>query len=385
MKSLYKYLFSFVTLLVAAGIFTGCSEDETGKPFVSYVRVTDPTSSDSLLVSAGQGQMVAIMGRNLGSIRQLWFNDLQATLNPSFITDESIISRVPTPIPTAITNSLRMYFANGDSLIHEFEVDISEPRLDRMKSEYVAVGGEAVIYGDYFYEPLTVTFAGGVEGELASVEDQEIHVIVPEGAQPGPITVTTNFGTTESDFWFLDNRNHIASFDVAFSGLWQGPAAVVASDPFIAPVNGKFLRANRDLGPWPFFELYGGPAESSAGLETRNIPEAAFVNPGAYSLKFEVNTLKTLTGATMRLYLGSANNSQLDAQRQSTYYIWQPNIHTEGEWETITIPWEDVYDANKNFPYNASGYGMFIYFHGPGASSTNFGLDNMRVVPNTAE
>src|SRR5687768_7627566 len=98
MKSFYKLSFLLIAALAGSGIFLGCSEEDLangGKPMVSYVRITRPTSSDSLLVAAGQGQMVAIMGENLQDVRQLWFNDQRAALNPSFITDKTIITRVP--------------------------------------------------------------------------------------------------------------------------------------------------------------------------------------------------------------------------------------------------------------------------------------------------
>jgi hypothetical protein len=58
-----------------------------------------------------------------------------------------------------------------------------------------------------------VSFEGGVNGEIISVKDQEIQVRVPAGAQPGQITVKTNFGETKSDFWFRDSRNHFIDSD----------------------------------------------------------------------------------------------------------------------------------------------------------------------------
>src|SRR5690606_13335155 len=145
-----------------------------------------------------------------------------------------------------------------------FEVAINDPFLGRLKSEYVNAGDEAVIYGDYFYAPVSVTFAGDVQGEVISFTDTEIRVTVPEGAEPGPITVTSNFGETESEFWFRDNRNIIASFDVPLvDWVWRGPDFVVASDPDIENINGKFFRVNSGAqGVYPYMEVYGGPMES---------------------------------------------------------------------------------------------------------------------------
>ena len=390
MKLNYKsLLFLFIAFAMVGG-FTSCTDDDDnapngGKPMISYIRVTRPEASDSLIAKAGQGAMIAIIGQNLQDARELWVNDQQAALTPTLITNTSIITRVPSRIPEEITNKMKIVFANGDSLIHDFTVDISEPVISYMQSEYVNTGDVATIVGNYFYEqlaPLTVTFTGGVEGEVVSVEDDRIEVRVPEGAEPGPITVTTSFGDTESEFWFRDNRNIIASFDGPIAGLWTGGDYIKATDPVIEPISGKFIRFNRDLGAYPYAEFYVGGAGSDISLENRNIPEEALANPANYVLKFEINTLAPLTGAELRMHIG---NGDLGAQRDAQYYAWLPNISTDGEWETVSIPFEDFYTANKEFAYNPNGYNMSLWFHGALAVNTNFALDNMRVVPLTAE
>jgi hypothetical protein len=219
------------------------------------------------------------------------------------------------------------------------------------------------------------------------VDDQVLEVIVPDGAQPGPVTISNNFGTIETDAWFRDDRNIIANFEGPFvTGFWRGGDFVVASDPNIPNINGKFMRVNRGaLAAWPYLELYGGPADGDVATLTKTIPEAAFINPGAYSLKFEINTLASITGANMRLYLGDAGGGAFGDARNNIYYIWQANLDTKGAWETVTIPWVDVFTANQQFAYNSAGYGMYIYFHGPNAASYNFAADNFRVVPNTTD
>ena len=380
MKPSYKFSALQFIVFITAALILSCTEDDLpngGLPSINYIRVTNPASSDSLVVSAGQGQMIAIMGENLQGARELWINDRRAMLNPSFITNTTIITRVPSQIPGEITNQMKIIFAKGHTLVHDFTVDISEPRIDYMKSEYVNPGDVAVINGNYFYEPVTVTFTGGVEAELVSVDDEMLEVRVPDGAQPGPITVTTNFGETESDFWFRDNRNLIATFDGTTAGMWHGPNYIVSSDDDIATINGKFIRMKRDLAPWGWFELWVGPAESDVALELKRIPPDAIANPENYSLKFEINTLKPLSGAAIHMYIGPDM-----AGERGTNYNWQPNIHTGGQWETVSIPWQDVYTANQGFAYNPNGYGISIHFSGPSAVTGDFGLDNMRVVPN---
>ena len=47
------------------------------------------------------------------------------------------------------------------------------------------------------------------EAEIVDFSSTEIHFTVPAGATAGPITVTTSYGTTTSDFHFRDTRGLI--------------------------------------------------------------------------------------------------------------------------------------------------------------------------------
>jgi hypothetical protein len=331
-------------------------------------------------VKAGQGATIAIIGENLQNARELWINDQQAALSPTFITSTSIITRVPTMIPQEITNKMRIVFANGSEIVHDFQVDISEPQIDRMLSEYVNTGEVATIVGNFFYDPIKVTFTGGVEGEIVSIKDfNTIEVRVPQGAQPGPITISSNFGESESNFWFRDNRNIIADYeDTDFGGWWHGKDFVKSSDDKVQPLNGKFLRTDKEsTGGW--FEYWVG--EGTVKQKTKNIPQDAFANPSKYSLKFEMNTVAPLVSNDARIFFGTGG----PGDRDKAFYTWKPNIDTKNKWETISIPFEDIYVANNKggnvFTYNANGYAVSFHIAGPSVKA-QFGLDNVRVVPN---
>ena len=160
MKSINKILLVLLMTICVASIFISCDkdDDDAGTPSVSYVRITRPESSDSLLVGAGQGRLIAIVGNNLQDAVEVWFNDRQALLTPTYITKTSILVTVPNPIPIDITNKMKIVFKNGFILYHDFVVQISEPYVASMVSEFVNDGDMATIRGDFFYEPLTVTF-----------------------------------------------------------------------------------------------------------------------------------------------------------------------------------------------------------------------------------
>jgi hypothetical protein len=376
MKSFNKIILVLMLTLGAVSVFTACKKEESeGMPSIDYVRITRPESSDSLLVSAGQGQLIAIVGNNLKNAVEIWFNDQQARLTPTYITNTSILVAVPSQIPLSVNNTLKIVFKNGFELKHDFEVDISEPFVSMMDVEYVKEGELAVIRGDFFYAPLTVTFTGGVQGQVENLTDQEIQVRVPAGAQPGPVTVKTNFGETESEFWFRDNRNMLIHND-PWTGWWGQSNVVPATDPLA--INGNFTRITKTIGAWGWTEWIGGKEDALA--TSKNLPTEAVLNPEKFYMKFEVNTLKPYNGNRIKFMIGQVNGP--DPNWDTEPYFWEPPFDTEGKWRTVTIPFEEVVANYKtNWGVRPQGYGVKIWFHGPGSLDADIAFDNLRVVP----
>jgi len=381
MKLIYKSVLLFAVLTAMAGINMSCSDDDLpngGQPVINYVRVTDPVSSDSLLVGAFQGTLIAIVGQNLQGAEQIWFNDQKATLTPTYVSNKSILVSVPSVIPQNITNKMKIVFVDGFTLEHNFKVQISEPTVASMACEYVKAGEVATINGDYFYEPLTVTFTGGGKGELVSVTDKIIQVRIPEGAQPGQITVTSKFGETKSDFWFRDNRNIFLSSD-PFTGWWNAKYVVTKpgeGDP--ASINGNYIRVKEVIPGWAWKEVAGGPPDAMGEI-SKNIPDEAILKPADFNLKFEVNTVKPYNNNVLKINVGLAKDFLTDA------YLWAPPYDTKGVWKTVVIPFEQItasYDAaGVKMAVNPNGYYTRLLFHGGGELDADISLDNFRVVP----
>jgi Surface glycan-binding protein B xyloglucan binding domain len=377
MKTINKTLFLLIASAFIAVTFTSCKKDNSlgsGKPNIKYVRVTNPESSDSLLIGAHQGKLIAIVGNNLQRTSQVWFNDQQASLTATYITNTTVLVRVPNPIPLEINNKLKIYFSNGDSLLYDFQVQISKPSLTSMVSEYVNAGDVATIRGDFFYEPLTVAFTGGVNGEIVSVTDQLLQVRVPDGAQPGPVTVTSNFGVTKSDFWFRDNRNIFISSD-PYEGWWNEGYVVTNPGPNDPPkINGNYIHVKKFFGAWSWNEIAGGPA-SAMPVQSKNIPDGAILKPADYNLKFEVNTIKPYNSSTISI------NVALNEQ-DNDGYKWQPPYDTKGQWQTVIIPFEEIVASYKVKPViNPNGYWTRLLVQGPGDWDADICFDNFRVVP----
>ncbi len=418
MKSIYKYSLLLLMALTAGALWSSCSKDDGGQPSISYVRVTNPSSSDSLLTGASLGQMIAIMGNNLGSTSQVWFNDQKAQLISTYVTNGTVLVRVPSVLPNSITNKLKLVFANGNDLEYNFMVDINKPSVSYVSCEYVNAGDSLTIVGTYFYGDTTSikvmfsdgTATGGVQAKLLSVstDASTIVLLVPSGAQPGPVTVKTIYGKGVSTLWFRDNRNIINSFSAPTDSTGLGHPSgsdwthtyFAASDPVIPNINGDFFRVNYGTTQYPggysWTEVMYGAASAQAMAEMKNIPQGAFTNPGDYNLKFELNTLAATTGMDLFIYMGNSAYSSGDVNRQSYDAVSYFNLNTHGKWATITIPWVNVFNANTYVAHGAyntldsyfntydptNGYGFSMVVNSPNKFYMNFAMDNLRVVPN---
>ncbi|MBC8053170.1 MAG: IPT/TIG domain-containing protein [Sphingobacteriaceae bacterium] len=378
MKKIHQTLLLLLSIFSIGVLYTSCSKDDQdaggGEPLVKYVRVTKPESADSLLVGAGQGQLIAIIGENLKSATQIWFNDQQAVLTPTYITNTTIMVRVPATVPKELTNTMRIVFASGKVLQQSFELQISEPLISSMVSEYVPNGGVATIRGNFFYAPLKVTFTGGAEAEIVSLKDAEVQVIVPAGAQPGQITITTNFGETQSDFMFRDSRNIFISSD-PFTGWWNESYVVTNPDADSPPkINGNYIRVKKVIGGWAWTEVAGGPATAMGNI-SKSIPDEAILKPEKYNLKFEVNTMKPYNNNALKINVGLQGEN-------NNAYIWAPPYDTKGKWQTVVIPFDEIAKSyGAPMSVNPNGYWARLLFHGGGELDADISFDNFRVVP----
>lgn len=399
MKAFIKYtILLFMPLVMMGGMLTSCQDDdEIGAPVIHYVRVTNPAKSDSLLVAGGLGRLVAIVGENLGDVRQLWFNDQKAQLNPAYITNRTILVTIPNKAPTEVTDQMRLVFGNGSELLYDFETAISPPELLAMKNEYAPVGSTTIISGDFFFNPVSVTFTGGAEAEIVSVDQNELKFIVPEGAQPGPITVSTNFGETESIFHYKDQRNIILNYDdLTAAGSWR-PGTIRSENG----IDGNYLNL---FGTLNANERVEDNFESQFWGHTRYPePRNLFVgNPADFALKFEAR-VEDWYGSYFQVTWGpwdNAGNQEVwsNLNGRGLWRPWEENdkpFTTNGEWITVTIPLtemkyshnqrngDNIWEPNMTFDKNIAGTLSFWVIATPkaNASPVDIDIDNVRIVP----
>lgn len=395
-------------MLVLATIFTGlflqsCEDnDEMPAPEIIYIRKTDPAKSDSLVAHAFMGDNIAIIGRNLGNVDEIWFNDQRAALNPNLVTETSIIVQVPEVIPAEVTN--KMTLINSDKvkkLQYDFGVDVPAPLVDRMVCEYVADGETAVIKGNYFVDdpasPLTVLFPGNIAGTIESATINEIHVTVPAGTGPGQIQVKSLYGTTRSRFFFRDDRGIILNFDdLTAAGGWRS-GVIGSSNP--EPVDGNYVRFSGAMAGG------AGSTWNEDGFSFNLWPSAngrpdVPVYTGEIKdgqIKFEVNVVAPWESSALQMiftaYSVSGTNSYI-ADYSYPRGLWNPwkesgSYQTDG-WITVSFPLSDfnyTFDgaesANKLTADMISGLTFYVWHGGVAGTDCNphICIDNIRVVP----
>ena len=419
-------------LLAAAALgFASCEdypdafELADGVPTVQYVRYAD---RDVLIEQAYMGEVVCFVGENLCSVRELFFNDQKAVLNTSFMTANTLVAAVPGNLPKVKTDKVYMITKGQDTLTVDFKVMMPAPQIKSMSCEFQQPGTDVTVYGNYFSEPMTVTFEDGAGAEVTSfksVSMTEITFTIPADAKPGKIKVETESGLARSPFSYYDFCDGlITDFDGGtdvvpqgwnFSGTYSSEGGIMGNYVELKSANpmGADGAWNEDFkidfwcGTWD-----GDPMDnmSGPGVPICNIID--FTNFQNMALKFELyipSSNPWMAGA-MQLIFCSADKAANDSWQNNTfvhtsateggldlcrglYRPWETtgSFDTGDKWFTVTVPFSE-------FTYNADGTSGAVPLSKPedfasfviwpwnggvmGAECTPvFRIDNLRAVP----
>ncbi len=425
---------------VIAGFAVTSCEDEPDKfrptegvPTVYYIRPVDVNASDSLMTGAYMDNQICIVGDNLRSVYRLLFNDQEAVLNTSLMTDNTLIVTVPSTIPGVVSDKMYMITASRDTVAYDFSVIVPGPTVSSMSCEYADAGSVATLYGNYFVDdpnvPLEITFSGDVPvTEIQSISMTQISFVVPAGAEEGPVTVSTIYGEQQSYFHYLDSRGFLFDFDGG-TGLsnhgWHN-RTIQDTDG----IRGNYVQLGDGAtaldadGGWNdgqfAFEYWPGdwstpttyPADGL--LLTELVDFSDFAN---MSLKFEMyipssnpwssGTMQLIFAGTDKVSYGNAgtdiygntvagaNNTyfQDDVLPRGFYRPWSNtgSFDTDDEWITVTVPFSDFTygftGAQATGTLSADDFtSLNIFVVGGGLAGTEctpiIRIDNIRAVPN---
>lgn len=434
-------------LVVTTGISMQSCEDQPdefeltdGTPTINYIRPASASAKDSLLVQAYPQANICLVGSNLTSIQQMYFNDKKAILNTSFITDNTLVVQIPSEIPDLVTDKIYMITANHDTLTYDFHIVIPAPNVTQMSCEYATPGSIATVYGNYFIDdpnvPLTVTFPDGKQAEIKSISStrSSMQIIVPECTTEGQITVKSIYGTSKSAFRYLDSRGMLFDFDKGNSVTgavlgchgWHNGLTITDAEN---PISGKYLILGNatmsEDGAWDdgnfSFEYWPGnwqDPEDYQGDGVRLTDLADFSDYANMSYKFEMcvpksnpwsaGAMQFIVGGVTKISMGNAgvkdiygnelagcNNTYFnnDELPRGIYRPWEASgsFDTADEWITVTLPISEfkygMSGGAATGSLNSSDFSSLIIFVvGGGIKGTEctpiIKIDNVRAVPN---
>lgn len=443
MKTRYINWFFVAALAMMGCLMTACEDQPDkyeiadGVPTLKYVRSPLPEEADSLLVGAYLGNTVCLVGDNLRSIYELYFNDQKATLNTSYMTDHTILVDIPKNIPEEVTNKIYMVTKSGAKVDFDFNVMVPAPVVSSMSCEYAPAGSEAVLYGDYFVDdpniPLTISMPGDitVEGEqITSITKTAVKFIVPEGAVQGNIRVKSIYGTGQSVFQYKDTRNILFDWDGKYEGAlaagnsWNGDNEKKGQIlPSVPSVDGKYMvmgPATLSGGQWQtpgeYLMMYWPDPNATEGcVPLYNLPQFKKMLEDykieELALKFEVYVPTSNPWMAEGMQIRFTSLDEVSMSNQTQDYIWNDDeSHEEGKAPRgVWVPWEETgsYDTNNQwvtvtlkmseFNKLVSGLasdteftqdrfaGLSIFLRGGGVNGEEcepiICIDNIRVVP----
>ena len=236
----------YTSLLLGAVLLAACDSVDypdrfvqtSGVPTVDFIRYAN---KDVVITQANMEEIVCIVGDNLTSIHDVYFNDQPAILNTSFITAKTLVVAVPKTMPVDQTDKIYLITKDGQQVTYDFKVLPPAPKITTMSLEWAQPGETVTINGSYLFAPVEVEFPGVDPVTATAGDGSSINVVVPEGAQPGKIKVTTSSGTAQSVFMYKDSRGMLFNFDNDPHPTNHGwHAQVVETDE--TALSGNFLR-----------------------------------------------------------------------------------------------------------------------------------------------
>lgn len=442
----FSWLFVSLSVVLVGSVFTSCEDQPDkfeltdGVPEINYIRMPYLAQADSLITEASMQSIICLVGNNLTSIREMYFNDQKALLNTSYMTDHTLIVEIPSDIPGEVSDKIYMVTKGGETVTYDFHVIVPAPSVTSMSCEYAKAGEEVTIYGNYFVDdpnvPLKVILPDGQEvTKFNSFTQGTITFNMPECNTEGNIIVESIYGKTESPFHYLDSRGMMFDFD-GLTGLgnhgWH-PRDIISDE---TSITGNFVQLGNGTakmtedGGWDdgnfSFEYWCGSWDSPQnvtsgdGIALHNlvdftnwqnmslkfemyIPAAYPWSAGAMQICFEGYDRVTLSGNPIEGFAGTVMGANakvfngedgMGVYGRAMYRPWAENgsYDTKDKWVTVTIPLTDfVYDregkaadVTPNKPEDFASLTMFVV--GGGINGTEctpvIKIDNIRAVPN---
>lgn len=432
MKAITKYTGFILGAILAASCanldYPDRYKETTGVPTVHFVRYAD---RDIAITQANMEELVCVVGDNLTSVHDIYFNDQAAVLNSSYMTPHTIVVAVPKNMPVEQTDKMYLITRDSSVVAYDFKVLPPTPKISGMSNEWAQAGETVNIYGSYLFPPISVEFPGVDPVEVTSGDGTSLTLQVPAGAQPGKIKVNNDSGTAQSIFMYKDSRGLMFDFD-GVTGLdnhgWNGHNS---QDDDGTGVSGRYFQfgdgsavvnadtwneSNFSFVYWP--GSWNSPENYQDGaLGARLTDFADFSNWQNMAFKFEmcIPSSNPWTGVALQICMAGvdkvsfggagtdidgntvagANNTYMTSNDnpRALYRPWTAtgSYDTGGKWITVTIPFSEFtygWDGNPSSgTLSASSFTSLWMFLCQGGEPLGtectpiIKVDNIRAVP----
>lgn len=403
-------------------------KETKGLPEVSYIRYAD---RDLIINQASMEETICIVGNNLTSVHDIYFNDQAAVLNTSYMTEHAIIVAVPKNLPTVKDDKIHLVTRDSSVVLYDFIVLPPVPKINALSNEWAKPGETVTVSGSYLFAPLTVEFPGADPIDVTTSTGDSFDVVVPAGAKPGKIKVQTASGLAQSIFMYQDSRGMLFNFDTDPHPTNHGwHAQVIETDG--TALDGNFLRLGAPGvtldadGGWKdgnfSFEYWPGDWDDPVSYadSPRLTQFVDFSKWNNMALKFElyIPSSNPWKSGAMQLIIGGvelvtggaegaididgnktagANNKFISGDGlpmapRALYRPWEASgsFDTGDKWITVTVPYTSfVYNSDgtaNTYEVNAQSFtSLTIFVWSGGVAGTEcepiIKIDNIRAVP----
>lgn len=425
MDFMRKYKIVLVAF-VSAILFSSCErdqntvyEDNDNPITVTSIHLQDAEDKvlDRAVEFARLGQLIRFQGSGFLGIREVLINGVSAYVNPTLLTDNSFIVRVPRLAPTIdapddVRDKIELRKKNI-SFVMNFNIRDAAPSISRISHTMPQPGEKITIFGRGLMAVSSITFPGDVTVTEGIVSDEEglwCTVVVPSGISPdgGSVLVKGANGGAYSPAYFNFKKGVVHNFDNVNNQSWsQGESsenlsAVIPATGTGPKSQGIYRSLNKDSKLMPASD---SPVDLTrywinngvwAGILTEDvIPGITPTNEVA--IQMDIYYTGNWNSGNIRFVVADGHG----ASRFSMIYApWESfgrriAVENPGSWFTITLPFslsEDYRETDFQYvmstvtaaPYPQSGPWLENGdINGAPSEPTNLNVyfDNIRIVP----
>lgn len=309
------WLGGFLPIIIALIAFTSCQPDDTGPVVVTGTPSIESVSlaeNDSTTTVGLRENTYIIYGQHLGTTQKVYFNETDAYFNPTLVTHNTIVVRIPEETPYFNASDELRIETLGGTATFPFTIEQPPPNIDAF-APLAAAPGETVIITGTVFEGLESVRFGNIEAEIVSATFTEIQVLVPAGVVQEFIYVETSGGTTQADAVF--GFAFVLYDDALAPGWWVGGWGGTDDFESIGQVKRGTYAIERNYdGGYGGFQIGNGGAPIDLDGFTA-VKVSIYGGSGIADVKIVIN--------------GNFDNG---------YIITIP----EGEWIDLTIPFDQI-------------------------------------------